>query len=214
MQYTIKLTAGQKRRQEFSGKTLLLLDTGAATSLDMDLEITGFATEALRAVQRGLKLRTGGFTGASFTSAVDCTINVIATDADISVNYQDGSTVNANIMGTVPVAITGTPVPVSGTFTPLPVAAAATLQDDAAVSVGGASAAALIAAASNRIAARFTNIGTDPVTLGAAGITWAKRCIVLNSGDTWSEENAANRAWYAITDAGKSASVTVQEVLT
>jgi hypothetical protein len=36
---------------------------------------------------------------------------------------------------------------------------------------------------------------------------------VLEAGDLWIEESAANLAWFGITDAGGAASVTVQQVL-
>ena len=91
-------------------------------------------------------------------------------------------------------------------------APAVTLQDNAAVAVA-AVAVGLVAANPARRGLRFTNVGADPVALGFTGITWAKRCIVLNAGDTWIEDRAANLAWAAICDAAKAASVTVQEVI-
>lgn len=214
MQYRITLEAGITKRQEFSGQTLVLLDTGAAVDIDMSVEIVGFAVEELRGVKRGLKMQTPGFTGAKFTAAVDCTIEVIVSSANISVNYQEGATVNANIIGTVPVSndrgSLGNPINVVGiTYTDAP---AVTLTDNAAVAVTDTG-AALVAANANRRSLRFTNIGTDPVAIGFTGITWAKRCIVLNNGDTWIEDRAANLAWAADCDTGKTASVTVQEVI-
>lgn len=214
MQYRITLAAGVKKRQEFNGTTLVLLSTGAASEIDMQVEVTGYAVEDLRGVKTGLRLRGPGFSGASFTSAVDCTIEVIVSAADISINYTEGATVNANIIGTVPVSndrgSLGNPINVVGiTYADAP---AVTLQDNAAVAVTDAG-AALVAANANRRGLRFTNIGTDPVTIGFTGITWAKRCIVLNAGDTWIEDRAANLAWAADCDTGKTASVTVQEVI-
>jgi len=55
--------------------------------------------------------------------------------------------------------------------------------------------------------------GTDQVAIGFTGITWDKRCIVLDVGDTWIAEQAANLAWAAICDTAKTASVTVQQVI-
>ena len=214
MQYTINLLAGIAKRQEFSGQTLVLLDTGAAPSIDISIENSGFVVEELRGVKHGLKLQAPGFTSAKFTAPVDCVIQVIVSNANISVNYTEGQTVNAVIVG-VPVVSNdrgapGTPVYVSGiTYADAP---AVTLQDNAAVSVTDAG-AALVAANANRRGLRFTNIGTDPVTIGATGITWAKRCIVLNAGDTWIEDRAANMAWAADCDTSKTASITIQEVI-
>lgn len=214
MQYRITLAAGVKKRQEFNGTTLVLLSTGAATELDMQVEVTGYAVEDLRGVKTGLRLRGPGFSGASFTSSVDCVIEVIVSAADISINYTEGATVNAQIIGTVPVSndrgSLGNPINVVGiTYADAP---AVTLQDNAAVAVTDAG-AALVAANANRRGLRFTNIGTDPVTIGFTGITWAKRCIVLHNGDTWIEDRAANMAWAADCDTGTTASVTVQEVI-
>lgn len=218
MQYQITLAAGIPKRQEFTGRTLVLLDTGAASSIDMLLEVAGFSVESFYAVKHGLTIKgetSQNFTGATFTSAVDTTIKVITSNANISVNYQDGANVNATIIGQ-PLAVVpdrgapGNPQYVTGiTYSDAP---AVTLQDDAAVAVTSAG-AALVAANASRRGLRFCNIGTDPVAIGFTGITWAKRCIVLNAGDTWIEDRAANLAWAAICDATKTASVTVQEVI-
>ncbi len=219
MQYTITLTAGEPQRQEFSGQTFVLLDTGASPTIDMALEVLGFAVENFNGVRRGLKIQSPGaeqFTGATFTSAVNTTIQVVVSAANISIGYQDGANVNATIVGPLPLTVSNdrgslaNPVYVNSvTYSDAP---AATLQDNAAVAVGGAG-AALLAAKSNRKNIRFTNIGTDSVAIGFTGITWANRCIVLDSGDTWVEDRAANMAWAAVTDTGKSASVTTQEVM-
>lgn len=224
MQYRITLTGGVPKRQEFQGTTLVLLETGAAPAVDISVEVQGFGVEDLRGVKAGLRLRApaGGFTSAVFTSAVDCVIEVVVSKADISVNYTEGATVNANIVGTVPVSVTGQPiavVPDRGapgnpvnvvgiTYTDAPATA---IVDRAAVACGPV-AVALLAADPARKRARFANIGTDPVTMGTTGHTWAKRVIVLEAGDVWIESDAANLAWVGITDAGGAASVTVQEV--
>lgn len=214
MQYTITLAAGVEQRQEFNGTTLVILSTGAASTIDMKVELAGYAVEEMRGIKQGLKMQTQGFTGAKFVASVACTIEVIVSSANISVNYQEGSTVNANILGVVPVSndrgSLGNPVNVVGiTYADAP---AVTLQDNAAIAVTDAG-AALVAANANRRGLRCTNIGTDPVAIGFTGITWAKRCIVLNNGDTWIEDRAANLAWAADCDTGKTASVTVQEVI-
>lgn len=239
MQYQINLKANIKKRQEFTGAVLVLLDTGAAEAIDITVEVAGFGVEELRGVKRGLKIRSPGFTGATLLATVDCTVEVVVSTADISVNYQEGSTVNAQIVGTVPVSVTGQPVstsivgtvPVSVTGQPIAVvpdrgapgtpvhvvgitysdAPATAIIDKAATAVTDTG-AALLAASATRKRARFANLGPDPVTLGTTGHTWAKRCIVLEIGDVWTEADAANLAWMGITDAGKTASVTVQEV--
>lgn len=223
MQYRITLQAGIPKRQIMTGKTLVLLDTGVALEIDVSIETTGgYAGEELRGVKRGLKFQADGITGAKFTASVDCVIEVVVSMANISINYQENSTVNANILGTVPVSVAlplqvvnnlGAPAsPMHVVGVTLADAAATAVQDNAAVAVA-AVAVAVVAANANRRELRITNIGADPVALGAAGITWAKRCIILNAGDTWLETRAANLAMSAICDAAKTASLTVQEVI-
>lgn len=223
MQYKITLLAGIPKKQEMSGQTLVLLDTGAALEVDLSIEgAGGFSSEELRGVKRGLKFQAPGITGATFTAAVNCTIEVVVSAANISVNYQENSTVNANIQGTVPVSVAlplavvpdrgapANPVYVSGiTYTDAPASAVS----NAAPIAAGPAAVVVMAALATRKAARFLNIGPDPVAIGAAGLTWAQRTIVLNAGDVWIEERGANVAWSAITDAAKAASVTVQGVI-
>ena len=224
MQYTITLLAGVPKRQQFTGSTLIVMDTGAALTLDLSVEVSGFATEDLRGVKRGFRLKGASFNGATITAPVNCTIEIIASDADLSINNTEGSTVNAQIVGTVPVSVAlplavvndrgapGNPVSVVGiSYTDAP---AVTMTNNAPVACS-AVAAVLVAANAARRGLRFTNIGADPVTVGAPGVslTWANRCLILNAGDTWVEERSANLAWSAICDAAKTASVTVQEVL-
>lgn len=215
MQYKINLVAGVEQRQQMSGKTFALLSTGAATSIDLKIEITGFAVEELSGQKRGLKINTpSGFDGVRFISAVNTTIEVFTSASDIDISLE-GQAVNATITNT-PLQVTndrgapGAPVYVSGiTYSDAP---AISITDRVAVAVTDTG-AALISASTSRKAARFTNIGVDACAIGTVGITWAKRCIILQSGDTWVEEKAANLAWSAITDTGKTASITIQEVL-
>jgi hypothetical protein len=60
---------------------------------------------------------------------------------------------------------------------------AATLTDNAAVTVTSAEAALATANAALK-SLSFTKIGSDLVAIGFTGITWLKRCIIQNEGDT------------------------------
>lgn len=220
MQKSIPLIAGQQARISAACKSLLLLSTGAASSVDMQVEFQGQEQpETMGSVTRGFKFRAidSQVQALVLTASVDCTVVVLISNQNIDFNFNEGSKVTATIDATqLPLQVQpdrgapGTPVYVSGiTYSDAP---AVTLQDNAAVAVTDTG-AALVAANANRKSLRFTNIGTDPVALGFTGITWAKRCVILDSGDTWIEDRAPNKAWAAITDAGKTASVTTQEVL-
>lgn len=235
MQYRVNLKAGVETRQELQGMVFVLLDTGAAPAIDLKIELFGITVEELRGVKKGLRVRAPAgvaFSSVTLRAAVDCTVEMFASVADLSINYQDGATVNANINGTVPVAITGQPLQTEIVGQPLQVvndrgapaapvhvvgltysdAPATAIIDNAPAAVTHV-AILLLAVDIARKRARFTNLGPDPVTLGTTGHTWAKRCIVLAEGDTWIESDGANLAWVAITEAnGNTASVTAQEV--
>lgn len=214
MQYTINLKAGQESRSQIAGRNFAILSTGSAASIDVKIEITGFAVEELRGQKRGMKVRTPGFDGVRFLSSVDTQIEVFASVADIDISLE-GQAVAATILNT-PLAVVpdrgapGAPVYVSGiTYSDAP---ATSMLNTGPVAVTD-TAVSVLAANAARKAARFYNAGTDDVALGASGLTWAKRCIVLAAGDTWVEERSANLEWVAICDTGKTASVNVQEVL-
>lgn len=220
MQKSIPLAAGKVTRISAPCRSLLLLSTGAASSVDMQVEFAGQQLpEEFGAVVRGFKFRAveSWVQALVLTASVDCTVVLLLSTQNIDFNFNEGSKVIATIDQTqLPLQVVpdrgapANPVYVSGiTYSDAP---AVTLQDNAAVAVTDTG-AALVAANANRKSLRFTNIGTDPVAIGFTGITWAKRCLVLNSGDTWLEERASNLAWAAITDVAKTASVTVQEVL-
>ena len=198
MQYQITLQAGIKKRQEFTGSTLVLVDLGAAPSIDMNVEIAGFAVEELRSVKRGLKINASGFTGASFSSPVDTTIQVIASQADLSINYQDGSKVDANISSQAIELVVKD-------------ADANVCVNRSSVAVTDAS-GLMIEANPLRKSLRICNLGANPIAIGGAGISWANRCIVIFSGDTFFEDRAPHLAWFAVSEAGKASTVAMQEL--
>ncbi|HEV6968846.1 hypothetical protein [Roseateles sp.] len=219
MQYTVNLTAGQTWRQQTAGGYFLLMSIAGAASIQVRLVAKGGQElENILSAGRGLKARMPAgqqFEAIEFTAAAPCAVTFIISDGFVDIDVVDGAVVTANIAGL--------PLPVSndrGSPGNLLYVSAVTASDapatavlnDAPVACGPAI-AVLAAANANRRALRFTNFGPDPVALGAPGLTWANRCIVLQVGDSWVEERAANLAWSGITDAAKAASVGVQEVL-
>lgn len=226
MQYAITLLAGIPKRQEMSGKTFLLLDLGAAQTLDLTIESAGgFSAEELHSVKRGLKLITqSGFKSALFTSAVDCLIQVVSSDSDISVNYEDGNNVNATIVGTPTVNIGSLPVPVRpdrGGTPAVPVYVSGVISvgipanirnDNEPIAVGPV-AVQLLASNDNRIETRIANLSGNEIAIGGAGITWTNRVVVIGPGDVFIDDKAANLSFYAVTNAGNTAAVTTQEII-
>jgi hypothetical protein len=101
--------------------------------------------------------------------------------------------------------------PVVVTSTNLP---AASINDFAAVNLtdGGGASQIIVAADANRREVRFANTGANPYALGSSALTWAKRTVVVNPGDVWIEDSAANLAWYGICNTGLTAVAQIQGV--
>lgn len=215
----ITLQAGKAKRQTFGpSQFLTIASLGAAQGVDVDLEVANIARESFRNLRTRdrLQVQGGRFTSASFTAAVDCTIEVIASMVDVRLNNQEGNSVDATVVGPFPLSVAtsrgdaaGNPLYVSGQV--LGDTPCATVTDDAPIAVPAATPTDILAADPTRLEAVIYNQGPDPVAIGMVGVTWAKRAIVLNAGDCWIEARAAAKAWAAITDAGKTATVTVQE---
>lgn len=218
MEFTLNLAAGIPQRPGASGKLFVLVTTGVASSVSVKLLRGTYPLEEIATATRGFKARVmdgGQFDAVEVVSAVACQVRMVVSDGAVDFDFVDGSTVVvAN--GPTPLLVSndrgapGNPVSVT----------AVTVSDAPATSAtnGGpvacSAVAAVVAAANvNRRELRLANIGADPVAIGPAGITWAARCLVLNPGDVWVENKGANLAWSGITDAGLSASVTLQEVL-
>jgi hypothetical protein len=218
MQFTVNLAAGRQQTQQTGGKFFLLLDTGAAGTVELWLMRGNEELEYIRTAARGFKARVGeveGFTHILMRSSVIAQCEFVVSNGTVDFDFFAGANVQATVAGPLPLPVSndrGSPgnlmyvAGVSVTDAP-----AVSVANGAAVAVTDVAAVVATANASTR-SLRFTNIGTDPCAIGAAGITWAARCIVLNPGDTLVEDRAANLAWSAICATGLTASVTVQRV--
>lgn len=221
--YSVPLKAGKASRLPYPGRSLQIVDAGAAGTVQLQVEWGGDQqnTEDYGAFGSGdgIKAGTSSFLALSLTSAADTIVDLLVSRQDVAM--VNGQAVDASIVGTVPVSAAvalpvstdrgqnvGAPLFVSGQV--LGDTPAANVTDNAAVAASPV-VAALLAADATRLEAVIYNIGPDPVAIGMVGLTWAKRAIVLNAGDAWIESRAASKAWYCITDAAKAASVTVQE---
>lgn len=221
MQFLLNLAAGQRIRQQTPGRYFMIVSADVDTPVQIDMWAGSRLLESITTARAGFKARmpadvAGGFTHVELQADVNVALQVVISDGLVDFDFFAGANVNATIVGPNPLPVQNdrgapaNPVYVSGiTYSDAP---ATSLSDKAAVAVND-TADLIVAANANRKALRIANLGTDPVALGAAGITWAKRCIVLEAGDVWIEERGANLEWYAITNTGLSASVTAQEVL-
>lgn len=217
MQQTINLVAGIRQRIERSGRFFMVLDTGAATDVEVWLFNGSQELEYMRTAERGTKLRLQGdfFTHAEMRSTVDASCEIVISNGLVDIDLFSGAAVNATIVNPIPVPVSNdrgsVANPVNVTAVTVADAPAVSIVNHAPVACTDVE-AVVKAAAANVRRCRFKNLGPDPVALGGAGITWAARTIVLEVDETWVEDFAGGLAWSGICDAGQTASVTSQEI--
>ena len=214
MQFTINLQPGQWHRQDTPGRLFVLIDTGAVSAVELRLMRGNQELESIRTAMRGTKARTPeGFTHIELRASAPTACELVISDGAVDFDVVNGATVK--VTADTPLQVSndrGSPGNLLHVVGVSVADAPATAITNAAAVACGPAAVVVAAANANRRGLRFLNLGPDPVAIGAAGITWAARCVVLEVGDMWVEDRAANLAWSAITDAGKAASVTAQGV--
>jgi hypothetical protein len=196
--YQLPLTGGSEQFFPYKGKMLQLTDLGAASTLTLAI---AWASETDRenigAVDNKFRSYSASETFAGFwlTSPVDTTAKILISNHDLQVNDNQNATVKID---------DSSPVRVRKGL-------AASVVDHAAVAVTDVN-TAILGASGARRAIRFRNLGASSVALGSNALTWATRTIELASGETWLEDDGANLAWFAICNAGLTASVAAQEI--
>lgn len=207
MQFDLNLPGGTYSAQGTAGAFFMILADGGS-AIDLKFYKGGTVIEELRGMKRGLKVHAqGGFDNVEIRPDLSAAVSFIISDGAADIDVIGTSTTPmlvSNDRGSP-----GNLLYVSGvTISDAPATAAT-----AAAPIACGPAAVVVAAANaNRRALRFLNLGPDPVAIGPAGMSWAQRTVVLDVGDVMIEDRGANLAWSAITDAGKTASVTRQEV--
>lgn len=197
MRHSIAIPAGGTVRLPFRGKFLQIVDTGVEPTVTVALEWSDPQdAENFGTAQDGFTLQSPvEFAGIQISATLATTVDLVVSKIAAAVNAQPRGNAAA-----APLFVTGFIETPAGSHT------------NGAAVVCGPVAVNVLAANANRLEARFTNNGTDPVAIGAAGITWATRTLILNPGDTWNESRGAALSWWAITDAAKTASINVQEL--
>ncbi|HWP19774.1 MAG TPA: hypothetical protein VNO84_11645 [Burkholderiaceae bacterium] len=220
-QYNINLQPGVPMRQQAAGRFFMVVSITGTDHVRLYFDVRGQGDrndEEILTARPGfkLKLTSNRFDSVLFQADAACTVSYVISDNEVDFDFTEGATVEATVINPLPLPVSndrgapGNPVYVSGlTYEDAPATAVA----NAGPIVCGPAAVVVMAANPNRKAARFCNLGPDDVALGGTGLTWAARCIVLGAGDVWVEERGANIEWHAVTDAGATASVTVQEVM-
>jgi hypothetical protein len=212
----MNLKAGKTARQQTAGSYFMLMDTGVAPSVDLVIRVHQQSAEEITTAKRGTKAKLQGgmsFDSVEMTSTVDCVVTFIISDGVVDFDIIDGATVN--IGNTTPILVSndrgtaGAPIFVNGTIAGNPTAVA--IVDHAPIAVTAAI-TVIDAGSANRISIRITNTGANPVALGSSALTWATAAVILQPGDTWIEERAANLGWNAICNTGLTTTLGVQEI--
>lgn len=215
MQIPFNLSANIPARANVRGSYIGILSIGAAASISLTLRRGNEIIQEVYTATRGLMLGDdGGYDAIEVSATVACMVQILTSNSRITFDNFSGATVNVSALTPLSVSndrgTPGTPVYVSGiTYSDAP---AVSLNEPAAVAVTAA-ATLLHAANAARRGGRYTNIGANACAIGGAALTWAKRAIILQPGDTWIEERAANLAIYAICDTALATTVGVQEVI-
>lgn len=192
--FKLILAANESREVALSGEYFELRNAVSPVALVELLDQSGGVLSRLEALEQSDYVRPGPFSTVRVTNgAIAQTVRFFVGSGDAGSRRFSGEVV---VMGGVTIAPN----------------LAATLQNNAALAITSLGANIANAAPARR-SVRFTNIGLDPVAIGAPGLTWANRCVVLNPGDGWVEDNGANLGWFAICDTAKTATITAQEVL-
>lgn len=219
----INLVAGGIRVSEISGRFFTVITNSTFQAIRFRVMRGSDVLDDFTTDRRFAIKYEKSFTRIEFRSVGSGALDFHVSDAVVDVDFADRTTVSAQIINpsipvtaAAPLAVVpdrgapGNPMYVSGiTYSDAP----ATAFDEPAPVAVNDTLDLLCAANAARRSVRFRNLGPDPVAIGGAGLTWAKRVVVLDVDDVFIETRGANLAMYAITDTGRSASVTVQGVI-
>lgn len=230
----IPLLANAPFRLDVPGRVLLIDSPGAGGSVDVALVVNGTPTTTMAGRKSGFK-NVAPFDGVILSSAVDTTVTLFLSfeDVNLGTNSLEIANTPAN---PVNVLFGGTVAPVLGTIANTDAQAIPVVQKVGAIftveqatevdtrpyqaqAVTNVAPAAVTAAASVFLAAavarrgfRIKNVGANPVAIGGAGLTFANAAVVIQSGETWNENEAPGAAWSAICDTGLASSLNIQTI--
>lgn len=198
------------------GGSMLMFDSsGATVSIDVTwLDAGGNEAGTVKGVILGRMLRPGGeFASYRITGGnPNDTLRMLVGPLDSYTRESAQNVVIGHVIVDNEIEVkndAGNPLVVSGEVTTAP--NGNSISEPAAVAVTDVL-TALLGADATALSVRLYNQGPDPVAIGGAGLTWAKRAVVLGVGDALLEEVAARLALSAICDAGNTAIVGIQVV--
>lgn len=227
--YSIPLKAGIPFKQGTSGKLLLIDSISAGAGIDITFVKNGNETTVMPKRQPGFRV-VEAFEAVVFTSAVDATLGVFLSSADVQLGFVSGGNVgvpggvmvNNTAANRVPVDLGGAAIAVSinsiavnnTAANPVPVSLISAPETDAltvknqalstlvnsAPVVAGLAAVQLVADTTLRRIVVRNASGAAKIAIGGPAVTMANGAIQLAPGDVWREDDAAGASWYVISD--------------
>lgn len=204
--YRIPLLAGVPFRHDVPGKLLLIDSPGVAEAVDVALIINGTPGTTMTGRASGFR-NVAPFDGIVFTAAVDTVMTVFVSfeNVDLGTNKIE---ISNPLARPVPVTFTQQIVPLGSVTVSNPNATAVYVQQQAlavivdhAAGVINTGAAQLLIADPTYKRLRVKNASpVARVALGGASMTMANAAIILEPGDSWTEDDAAGASWYATSD--------------
>lgn len=236
--YTQTVYAGVPLQLPYGGSYFLLSSAGVARKVGIQMTSDGQTSKIMQDMTTGFSLPVK-FDAITFYSTVDTVVSFFASPGPVTLGAQDGAAVNVP-GGVVVTNAIGQPVPIYfpggvvnltasnvgvnntdaeaipivqkiGAMFAVVAYQAATVSNPAPIAVT-AVAGALAAAASGRRGLRIKNAGANPVAIGGAGVVYATAAVIIQSGETWNENEAAPAAWYCICDAGMTSTLNIQTI--
>lgn len=215
--YSIPLKAGVAHVQDVPGSLILVDGIVGAAGVDVTPIVNGSRQVTMPGRKAGFKYRTQ-YDAVELVAAADCQVRIFLTTNDVTLGFTDGAQVN--VLGSVqvtngvdarlPVDVAGGTVNVTATnvginntdASPVPTrrAALSQLVHLAPVAVGTGAAQQIAADATLKRLTIYNADLTARVAIGGATVTLANAAIILQPGDTWTEDQGAAINWYAVSD--------------
>lgn len=212
--YRFQLQAGVALRANVPGRVILIDDLGGAPGLDIMPNYGGRDLPNMPDRKKAFKFMEP-FDGVTLKAAVDCNVGLFLSASDVSLGFADGSLVNVSgqvvvsntdeervpvdIGGGV-VEVTASNVDISNTddnSVPVRAQVLGTLVSNPSTLINTGAGQALPADGTWR-RIHITNASVSAVVaIGGVDVTIGNSAIILQPGESWTDDGAAGVAWYA-----------------
>jgi hypothetical protein len=215
--YQYRLKAGIPIQAPVQGKMILVDDVTGADGVDITPMLNNSTGRTMPNRKKAFKCWVD-YDAIVLKSDTDCIVSIWLAKTDVSLGFADGALVNVvggvsilNDMGSrVPVELGGSNVTITASNVhignddteaiPVRTQALSAIVHKAPVVVGTGAAVVVCNDATLRRLVVRNDHQAAVLAVGGAGVTMANAAIKLQPGESWITDDAANLAWYAISD--------------